>query len=70
MTQQSLQEANTRMEGVVEAAYATPGSETKFKPYWDAYRTSTDKAIEGLQGVSDVQQVSDAFVGPTTGPPE
>ncbi|MCR8578719.1 hypothetical protein [Streptomyces sp. Isolate_219] len=32
LMQQSLHEANTKMDEMVEAAYATPGSETKFRP--------------------------------------
>jgi uncharacterized protein YukE len=61
--QQSLQEADTKMADVVSAAYATPGSETKFKPYWDEYNTSTRNAIEGLEGVSQfLGSVARAFV--------
>ncbi|MEV7524604.1 WXG100 family type VII secretion target [Streptomyces sp. NPDC091371] len=63
MMQQSLQEANTKMEEVVAAAYATPGSETKFKPFWEEYKTGTNDAIEGLQGVGDfLDKVAAAFV--------
>ncbi|MFG2226630.1 WXG100 family type VII secretion target [Streptomyces sp. NPDC048644] len=70
MMQQSLQEANTKMEELVEAAYATPGSETKFRPYWEEYKSGTQEAIEGLQGVSQfIQQVADAFVDTTSSRP-
>ncbi|MDI3405754.1 MULTISPECIES: WXG100 family type VII secretion target [Streptomyces] len=63
LMQQSLHEANTKMEEMVEAAYATPGSETKFRPFWEEYKNGTQEAIEGLQGVSEfIQQVADAFV--------
>ncbi|MFI1393702.1 WXG100 family type VII secretion target [Streptomyces sp. NPDC020681] len=62
--QQSLQEADTKMADVVAAAYSTPGSETKFKPYWDEYNTGTKNAIEGLEGVSSfLKAVAEAFVG-------
>lgn len=61
--QHSLQEANTKMDEVVSAAYATPGSETKFRPYWEEYKSGTHDAIEGLHGVSEfLKQVADAFV--------
>lgn len=61
--QQSLHEANTKMEEMVEAAYATPGSDTKFRPFWEEYKNGTQKAIEGLHGVSEfIKQVADAFV--------
>jgi hypothetical protein len=63
MMQQSLHEADTKMAEVVEAAYRTPGSETKFKPYWDEYYNGTKHAIEGLEGVSAfLGAVADAFV--------
>ncbi|GFE38797.1 WXG100 family type VII secretion target [Streptomyces sioyaensis] len=63
LMQQSLHEANTKMDEMVEAAYATPGSESKFRPYWEEYKNGTEKAIEGLQGVSEfIKQVADAFV--------
>ncbi|CAM5239954.1 WXG100 family type VII secretion target [Streptomyces microflavus] len=63
LLQQGLQEADTKMADVVAAAYSTPGSETKFKPYWDEYNTGTKNAIEGLEGVSNfLQAVSNAFV--------
>ncbi|MFH8472430.1 WXG100 family type VII secretion target [Streptomyces sp. NPDC018000] len=63
LMQQSLHEANTKMDEMVEAAYSTPGSETKFRPFWEEYKNGTDKAIEGLQGVSEfIKQVADAFV--------
>ncbi|AGK75701.1 WXG100 family type VII secretion target [Streptomyces microflavus] len=63
LLQQGLQEADTKMADVVAAAYSTPGSETKFKPYWDEYNTGTKNAIEGLEGVSSfLQAVSNAFV--------
>ncbi|MFK0044031.1 WXG100 family type VII secretion target [Streptomyces sp. NPDC090741] len=63
MMQQSLQEANTKMDEVVAAAYATPGSETKFKPFWEEYKKGTGDAIEGLQGVSEfLDKVAAAFV--------
>ncbi|MFF2810237.1 hypothetical protein ACFVT2_24315 [Streptomyces sp. NPDC058000] len=40
-----------------------PGSETKFRPFWEEYKNGTEKAIEGLQGVSEfIKQVADAFV--------
>lgn len=61
--QQSLHEANTKMEQMVETAYATPGSETKFRPYWEEYKNGTHNAIEGLHGVSEfIKQVAEAFV--------
>ncbi|MFE5819985.1 WXG100 family type VII secretion target [Streptomyces sp. NPDC056479] len=61
--QQGLQEADTKMADVVAAAYSTPGSETKFKPYWDEYNTGTKSAIEGLEGVSQfLSSVARAFV--------
>ncbi|MFJ4827291.1 WXG100 family type VII secretion target [Streptomyces bacillaris] len=63
LLQQGLQEADTKMADVVAAAYSTPGSETKFKPYWDEYNTGTKNAIEGLEGVSNfLQAVANAFV--------
>ncbi|MEU7636871.1 MULTISPECIES: WXG100 family type VII secretion target [unclassified Streptomyces] len=63
LMQQSLHEANTKMDEMVEAAYATPGSESKFRPFWEEYKNGTEKAIEGLQGVSEfIKQVADAFV--------
>ena len=63
LMQQSLHEANTKMDEKVEAANATPGSESKFRPYWEEYKNGTEKAIEGLQGVSEfIKQVADAFV--------
>ncbi len=63
MMQQSLREADTKMGEVVAAAYATPGSETKFKPYWEEYNTGTREAIEGLEGVSQfLNAVAEAFV--------
>jgi uncharacterized protein YukE len=63
MMQQSLQEADSKMADVVAAAYSTPGSETKFKPYWDEYNTGTKQAIEGLEGVSEfLKAVAEAFV--------
>ncbi|MGW8400346.1 WXG100 family type VII secretion target [Streptomyces lydicus] len=62
LMQQSLHEANTKMDEMVEAAYATPGSESKFRPYWEEYKNGTEKAIEGLQGVSEfIKQVADAL---------
>jgi uncharacterized protein YukE len=62
--QQGLHEADAKMADIVAAAYKTPGSETKFKPYWDEYNTGTRNAIEGLEGISKyLQAVSDAFVG-------
>lgn len=61
--QQALREADTKMADVVAAAYSTPGSETKFKPYWEEYNTGTKDAIEGLEGVSAfLKAVADAFV--------
>ncbi|MDB1087113.1 WXG100 family type VII secretion target [Streptomyces sp. ACA25] len=63
MMQQSLLEADQKMSDVVAAAYSTPGSETKFRPFWEEYHTSTRSAIEGLEGVSEfLRQVSEAFV--------
>ncbi|MGP4112116.1 WXG100 family type VII secretion target [Streptomyces sp. 4N509B] len=63
MMQQGLQEADTKMSEVVAAAYSTPGSETKFKPYWEQYNSSTKQAIEGLEGVSQfLSAVAAAFV--------
>ncbi|MFJ3233691.1 WXG100 family type VII secretion target [Streptomyces sp. NPDC086787] len=63
LMQQSLQEADSKMGDVVAAAYSTPGSETKFKPYWEEYNTGTRNAIEGLEGVSQfLAAVADAFV--------
>ncbi|BDH09486.1 MULTISPECIES: WXG100 family type VII secretion target [Streptomyces] len=61
--QQSLHEANTKMDEMVEAAYSTPGAESKFRPYWEEYKNGTQNAIEGLHGVSEfIKQVADAFV--------
>lgn len=63
LMQQSLEEANTKMDEVVSAAYATPESETKFRPFWEEYKRGTQDAIEGLQGVSEfLRKVSEAFV--------
>lgn len=63
MMQQSLLEADQKMGDVVAAAYSTPGSETKFRPFWEEYNSSTRQAIEGLEGVSEfLRQVSEAFV--------
>ncbi|MFD5734145.1 hypothetical protein ACFWIY_15080 [Streptomyces sioyaensis] len=60
LMQQSLHEANTKMDEMVEAAYATPGSESKFRPYWEEYKNGTEKAIEGLQGVSERYLIGDS----------
>ncbi|MFH8368279.1 WXG100 family type VII secretion target [Streptomyces sp. NPDC018031] len=63
LMQQSLLEANTKMDEMVEAAYATPGSETKFRPFWEEYKNGTQEAIEGLNGVSEfIKKVAEAFV--------
>jgi len=61
--QQGLQEADTKMADLVQAAYSTPGSETKFKPFWDEYINGTKQAIDGIEGVSRfLDQTAQAFV--------
>ncbi|MFF2518256.1 WXG100 family type VII secretion target [Streptomyces sp. NPDC058086] len=63
--QQGLQEADTKMASVIAAAYSTPGSETRFGPYWNEYNTGTRDAIQGLEGVSQfLSSVVRAFVDP------
>ena len=63
LMQQSLHEANTKMDEMVEAAYATPGSESKFRPYWEGSQERHREGDRGPEGVSEViKQVADAFV--------
>ena len=60
---QALREADTRMADTVEASYNTPGSERKFKPYWEEYINGTNQAIEGIEGVSQfLDQTLQSFV--------
>ncbi|WP_250007574.1 WXG100 family type VII secretion target [Actinoplanes sp. M2I2] len=61
--QSALQEADTRMAETVEASYNTPGSESKFKPFWEEYITGTKQAIDGIEGVSQfLDQTLQKFV--------
>ncbi|WP_405591332.1 WXG100 family type VII secretion target [Streptomyces sp. NBC_01092] len=61
--QQALTDANTKMNEVVEAAYATPGSREKFAPYWEDFKNGLDKGIGDLEQVSEfLKQVAQAFV--------
>ncbi|KAB1140843.1 WXG100 family type VII secretion target [Streptomyces luteolifulvus] len=60
---QGLLEADTKMADVVAAAYSAPGSETRFRPYWNEYNTGTRDALQGLEGVSRfLSSVARAFV--------
>ncbi|MFE5922329.1 hypothetical protein [Streptomyces sp. NPDC056468] len=55
--------ADTRMADVVAAAHSTPGSETRFRPYWNEYNMGTRDALQGLEGVSKfLSSVARAFV--------
>lgn len=61
--QSALQEADTRMAETVEASYNTPGSESKFKPFWEEYITGTKQAIDGIEGISQfLDQTLQRFV--------
>ncbi|MEV0186265.1 WXG100 family type VII secretion target [Streptomyces sp. NPDC050625] len=65
MLQQGLREGSTKMADVVAAAYSAPGSEIRFRPYWNEYNTGTRDAIQGLEGVSQfLCSVARAFVDP------
>ncbi|GLY00674.1 MULTISPECIES: WXG100 family type VII secretion target [Actinoplanes] len=61
--QSALQEADTRMAETIEASYNTPGSESKFKPFWEEYISGTKQAIDGIEGVSQfLEQTLQRFV--------
>jgi uncharacterized protein YukE len=61
--QSALQEADTRMAETVEASYNTPGSESKFKPFWEEYINGTKQAIDGIEGISQfLDQTLQKFV--------
>ncbi|GAA1610257.1 WXG100 family type VII secretion target [Actinoplanes couchii] len=61
--QSALQEADTRMAETIEASYNTPGSESKFKPFWEEYITGTKQAIDGIEGISQfLDQTLQRFV--------
>jgi uncharacterized protein YukE len=61
--QAALQEADTRMAETVEAAYNTPGSETKFKPFWEEYMSGARQQIDGIEGMSQfLDQTLQRFV--------
>ncbi|MEV0117329.1 WXG100 family type VII secretion target [Streptomyces sp. NPDC050844] len=61
--QQALDEANNKMDEVVQAAYNTPGSKEKFAPYWSDFKTGLSKGIDDLEQVSEfLKKVAAAFV--------
>ncbi|MFG2297774.1 WXG100 family type VII secretion target [Streptomyces sp. NPDC048603] len=63
MMRTALDEANTKMDEVVQAAYNTPGSQEKFAPYWQDFKTGLDKGINDLEQVSQfLTKVAEAFV--------
>jgi hypothetical protein len=58
-----MNQAKSKIETLVENGYNTPGSQGKFKPYFDEYKGSVDQTLDGMRGIAEfIGQVSDATV--------
>lgn len=54
--------AKSKIDALIQDGYNTPGAQQKFGPYFDEYKSSVDKTLDGMNGISQyLQQVGTAF---------
>jgi type VII secretion effector (TIGR04197 family) len=57
-----MQTAKSKIDALIADGYSTPAAQQKFEPYFDEYKNSVDKTLQGMEGISQyLQQVGTAF---------
>ncbi|GAB3206735.1 WXG100 family type VII secretion target [Marinactinospora thermotolerans] len=60
--QERLETIKSKVDGLLEDGYKTPGAEKDFKPFFEQFHQGFKDVNDGLEGISKyVKQVGDSF---------